>query len=785
MVGVSLDEIPCIDPTEVYAACRRAGKPTDWYGLPNRYVDPIGMEPGFGHLLMTKANYSLLKPGKAMTLRMQSDQGRKEFAGILLCGTPKQVWEGNGNPALLVPITDTRADAVAAGNFRYTWRTSPSQETPENEMTWAEAIAHLWTAAQTMGPVPTIPAPAAALAVVLKQFDGHGFKVASLIEDLLQAIGCVVTYDSALNTYGVSYLAGATEGIFQFARDYLRLLVSDDGPVGGPAVMLVPATLRVLSPVWSEDPETSELAMYAKDITLPAVTGKVRQVGAAVIQDFQPLRIDSAGTMLNQAGADERAEAMATIYAARLQPNSPVLPVAREYRGFLNDPRCRPGPLFDMVAWYDVGKGARTFVLRAGLDGTGELYSVSSLPAEGLIDDYHSPTVLTENGAVLRVGGTPPTPGKTFQNEGWWQDAPTLVRLIGSGLGAYMNRTASLRYGDWAVTATGGKGDLRAKLYRPWEVSGTGEDLDKFVTVTGVPETLAWLYGATLTDMNNFDPYLWTKTEDGAVYLHGANKETLDLNRAYLARRSTDEDGGPLLYTGSLGELPVYATFCCSGGSPGGSSDPLEEGWYCVSTDGCSTTTVEFYSGPAYPQPPKEICSGPYATEAEANAACTPEYVYGGCGTCTTVPKYLQIVISQTAYPPQGCLADGELFVFTSGEFTPGANTWTVNFNCPGFGSCPTDPAFPSLRGLIKCLGGCVYGTSIFDSDPFDPIGCGCFGFNGDWTCAAPGLGAVIGCDSPGVTPSYQSSTFNGNCDPFFLQINVGGLLLTITAGIP
>lgn len=628
MAGISLDGIPCIDPNEVRDACARDGLPTDWYGLPNRYVCPNGLEPGFGHLLMTKESFGKLqqRPNRKMTLRMQSDWGRKEFPGILFCGTPRQVY-GSTNPALLVPITDSRADAVAAGNFRYSWRSSPSTTSGTNQKTWAEAVTHLWTATQTLGPAPTL-AGIPGQGLVLEQFDGHGFKTANLLEDVLTGIGCVAAYDPDTGRTGVSYLAGASEGVFAFARDYRNLLVFDEGPLTPTPTLLVPAVLRVLFPVWSEDAATSELAVYAKDITLPTgAGGKVRQVGAAVIQDFQPLRIKSDGTILNAADLDARAAAMAQIYMARLGVNSPVLPVSREYRGFINDPRCKPGPLFDMVAWYSVGDEARTAVLRAGMQGTGELYAVASLPAAGLITTYHQPTILVENGAVLRAGGAAPTPGRTFQNEGWWQEnSPRMTRLIGSGLGGYMMRTQSLRYGDWAVMSAGGKGDLRARLYRPWTVEATVNNTPSNLTAdnTGFSAPFqaaeaGYIYASYLLVQDPIDPTAWLASD--VVYLAGANKEALVVCRKYMAHRAKNALGVPLTYDGSVGPRPVYHTFCCDGG-----------------------TVASCPAPPPVPTCPASGCTMPGTLYLEINTAdwplsgCTPAAACGLGSGAYTVP---------------------------------------------------------------------------------------------------------------------------------------------------
>lgn len=196
MVGISLNNIPCVDPKEIRDYCLTQGLPTSWYGKPNKYVCPLGAEPGYGHLLFEESDYKeLTRTTTAYTLRMQSQAGNRKFTGILLSGFPRNLTPGKKNPILIVEITDTRSNALKATNTRYSWRDSPSSALVTNEMTWAEVAEDLWGKNQFTQAFPGLPAGVHGGDLTVEQYDCHGFKVISALEDLLTALGCVMAYD--------------------------------------------------------------------------------------------------------------------------------------------------------------------------------------------------------------------------------------------------------------------------------------------------------------------------------------------------------------------------------------------------------------------------------------------------------------------------------------------------------------------------------------------------------------------------------------------------------------
>lgn len=575
MVGISLNNIPCVDPKEIRDYCVENGLPTSWYGKPNKYVCPLGAEPGYGHLLFEESDYKqLISTTAAYTLRMQSQNGNRKFTGILVAGFPKNLTPGKKNPILMVEITDTRSNALKATNTRYGWRSSPSSTTATNAMTWIAAAEDLWNKNQFSQEFPGLPEDAHGLTLDLEQYDCHGFKVISALEDLLQALGCVLTYDPTIDSYSINYAAGDIEDIVAFATKYRDALIYSDIEYDRNPYFNYPDTVRVLFPVWSEDSATDPRMVYAKDVTLDLSTvfGGSKG-GALILQDKQPLRIDSSGTILNQTTIDGRAAAVAATFQDRMSATTCKWPISRAYRGFIGggEDDGQPGVNFDLIAWMDIGEGPMTAFLRQGIAGTGELYDTASLPTAGLIVTDHNPTMLYENGVAKRAMGLQPAQSRAKQNEGWWDD-PTrdVIRLVGSGLGPYMMRTQSLRYGEYAQVSTGGRNDLRGRLYRPWvdaaDLSGGGGTPDKvrFCWVLG-PDGLASstygasIYAAYLMNQDNAAPTSWSI--DGLCYIGGANNETLVTGLKYMSHKVDPS----VTCIGDLGQKELYNTYCCDG----------------------------------------------------------------------------------------------------------------------------------------------------------------------------------------------------------------------------
>ena len=738
VVGISLDNFPCVDPKKIAEYCASHGLSTSWYGKPNKYIRPIGAEPGYGHLLFQKSDYdALVRTGTTVyTLRMQSQYASAQFPGIMLAGFPRNLTPGAKDPVLMTEITDTTSNLLKATNTRYTWRDKPSSTTPVNAKTWETAAQDLWEKCQFADPFPGLPANIYGGTLDLEQFDCHGFRAISCLEDLLQALGCVLAYDPTQNTISIQYVAADQEQIIDFATFYRDLLVHDETPYNPTPLFSVPTQVRVLFPVWSEYTEEDPRVMYAKDVSLDLSSGLTGAApnGTVILQDKQPLRVDSSGAALNQALIDNRAAAIAATYLDRIRTTTCQWPINRVYKGFIagqNTPGL-PGVMFDLVAWFDTGEGPMTAFLRQGIAGTGELYVTSSLPTAGLISTDHNPTMLVDGLGVVRANGIQPSQGRAKQNEGWWDD-PTreVVRLVGTGLGSYMMRTQSLRYGEYAQVSTGGRGDLRGRLYRPWDEPGAnGESADsklKFFWVYGsVPSpgssTAKYYVGYPLTS-NDIDPRNWGYT--ASEYLVSANQETLQAGSRYLSRKTdiTSEFDGN--YNGSFGIRRLWAAECC--GNDGGSLPP--------------------YPPPITPSDQQDL-------------------VGAGCVTCPIIPKYINILVQPGTF---GALTATFSQFYIQGQWNglyytvPGTYSPALDFYISGGISC-------TLRGPGYFLPACF---------PFTPDFSNYFTFGGAVSGSSLPFSIVF---DAGCTYYNQETPFSSVvCNPFSFVINLYFGLIKLT----
>jgi len=221
---------------------------------------------------MAKSDYDQLDPAKTHTLIFASEYGTSPFPGIMLCGFPRNLYPGAENPPLLVEITDTRCNLLTVTNQRYTWRATPDQEDANNEMTWGEVIEDLWGRLGLTDAFPGLNPFVNGVGLTMEQYDCHGFKVANALEDVLTALGCCLSYNPFFNNYSAAYLPGVVDQSQVFGRLFRNNLIHDDTPYNSARQFNVPNTIRVQFPVWSANPDTSELAVYAKDVAVAAST---------------------------------------------------------------------------------------------------------------------------------------------------------------------------------------------------------------------------------------------------------------------------------------------------------------------------------------------------------------------------------------------------------------------------------------------------------------------------------------------------------------------------------
>lgn len=189
-------------------------------------------------------------------------------------------------------------------------------------------------------------------------------------------------------------------------------------------------------------------------------------------------------------------------------------------------------------------------------------------------------------------------------------------------------------------------------------------------------------------------------------------------------------------------------------------------GWYCVRTAGTEDdcAPVELLAADRC-DTTIEICTGPYANEAAAEAVCVPtEPVYNAtCGT--TPPCYLPNTVKVVITGTQPDLPPGGVTVYTSGSSGPlGAGLWY--FDASGGGYTESNGLGWRVAGAIACwdssgVGSCD-GVVSFEGGGYDRSG-----------------SVAFSC------PTYTNQTTTGTLTPgqvaAVIDLNGGLFVLTIT----
>lgn len=114
--------------------------------------------------------------------------------------------------------------------------------------------------------------------------------------------------------------------------------------------------------------------------------------------------------------------------------------------------------------------------------------------------------------------------------------------------------------------------------------------------------------------------------------------------------------------------------------------------WWCViddtytGTGTCATATRECIESICRPGSPWTVCSGPYTTQAECSASCTVEIV-AGCAECPSVPSEWLIPISGVSYTP----CDGGTNADINGDWIVSNDGLGCDWACPLTGVCVGD----------------------------------------------------------------------------------------------
>lgn len=562
MVSITFGNLTAQEPNAILRTCEAGKLPTDWYGLANRYVCPIGLSAGRGHVLLLRSQLDKLDLTKYQPLRFAENtlNSGVEFPKMRIVGYPRCLDFGAPDPCYLVEFADRRIDLLGMIPDRWQWRQNPTNTSvatgTDTVATWPDVAQYLWNVLTDLGTWPGLPddVPTPDENVV-DRLDFDGFTVRDALTDALAAVGCGAYYDPISDTFSVTYFPTVTDRADQLLSQSRLPLIYDERPYLPKDYGPLPATVVVLFPVWQPGRDyLKPRQVYGASLDLPTdlqATGVSKTTAIAYIQDFTPLRKWTDDFLANDVQIATRAKQVARIFYDRFTQNNSRTPVRRAVSGFA---RWTPGDDFDVVTWQDTGRGPMTSAVRTGILASTELYEAPA--STGLLTTL--PTTLAKNaaGAVLRVGGWPKSEGEA---------SPSFVSIAGMD-GPLIDKAGSLRQGEWASIGNGARTDQRARLWRNWEDTPP-DDMVRMVKVTGGVSSLSVgggsypAYPCQPLQQVNLPPS-WRKEETG--WLLGANGETLVSTRAYMARAGMLADDGKR----------IWATFCCdSSSSPVGNSD--------------------------------------------------------------------------------------------------------------------------------------------------------------------------------------------------------------------
>lgn len=558
--------------------------PVDWLPIANQFLCPVGAT-GRGSILLRKSRLDTIDLRSKLVLYMHDGMANGiTLPNVRAVGNPRCVLPGAADPCYLVQLADKRIDVLQATGARHQWRYNPTDYNAapgtRDDTSWLDVIIDLWPTPQ-LGAFPGVPANVPGIADdVVDRVDMTGFRVYDALEDCLAAIGCGLAYDPVADSSAIVYFPGAADhAIAAFAR-YRGRLMYDESPYAPPsATGPIPASVVVLFPTWypgrkDREPRRVYGVQFDRPVGIQWAAGSTLVDHIAYIGDFTPVRLFNNGdlTSISSTVIPLRAAQVGRIFYDRFADASPQWPIARAYRGILNDPDVRPGASFDLVGW-TVAQKPMTIVLRSGLTAASELYASPAYTGNMDEDTFQTQIILATdvNGVPLRSGGYPPEIDRERDAWGWNGHIANAVSIAGAGLGPLLRRGTALRQGEWASIGTGAKTDQRGRLWRNWEDAGPDEmdrfvvvvdgakdvtvDGDDFENLTGGPTETVQMYPGQVV-RNEWSPGSGLIEED--CYIIGVNSEPLDDGRTYRARATIHE---------AVDGKRIWVTYCCTGGS--------------------------------------------------------------------------------------------------------------------------------------------------------------------------------------------------------------------------
>jgi hypothetical protein len=397
-MGIVFGNQPCQDPKAVGEHCIAKGLPTDWVGLPNRFMASVGPSPGRGWLLMRLNELNALNQNGLNDLTFtDNSNGIVTIKDLIFvradCLTPS--YTGSTDAVYLVDVRDCRH--LAQNEFfanpafaQYNVRAPGGSQTYYAEslksgspFTWQQILDDLWNNWVNVPELGSSPQLGTTPNGTPEGFRFWGVPAWQAYNEVLARIGYgFVLNPTVSKSPSLDQLGGSDTPLTsaQGRLDNSRFL--DDYSIEGvrakvPSQVIVCFQMVYLA--YGAEPSTiaatgnwASTPLHKENVSTGAPSG-TESGSTATLFDDMPALVNFDGSLNNASALTARAAERAADYYRYTYTGGARM--RKTYIGIQNDPGLMPGLQVSAIAWKDVGTRYVTEVVRypalVGIDDRG------------------------------------------------------------------------------------------------------------------------------------------------------------------------------------------------------------------------------------------------------------------------------------------------------------------------------------------------------------------------------------------------------------------------------
>jgi len=610
-MGVQFGSIGALNVSLTRRQCASMGLPTGPLERCNRFTNPLGLHPGFGHLLVGQSDLSRISLTQSYPLSFVNVAGSSvSLQGIRVVGEPYCVTPGSSaqDAAFVLELADQRMDLIGLSNACYNWREYPDAPLE----TWSLNSGQQWgllevvidllsrtgfpnlysTLFQPVDQTLTYAGSTATTtlnAIKPWQVDARGCRAADLVEDLLFQFGLYVRFDpTQARPYSIRQTGADFNSNVDDPNYGVRIFDSYENVLQDRSrTDRIPGYVRVTLPAWGPLNGSATSDQYAY-CDFQNNGGNPNFLVWS--QSMFPARLTEVGGIVSTSEIQTAGARVATAVLERITQGS----VSRAYSGFLPQSTDR---VWDATVWQEVGDGrypTSTVMVRVGFQGSIPLRSVDAVQATPTLrSTVASGSPVTSNGFMVN-GAVPSTfsAATVIDRYGglaapsfarWERDSGTYGAMLresvldfASGMSQGVNFTRSkLTQNDSLAEGIGIEGFAGRKLFYP-----KAKSLQSSVVKVAGALSSGFYPGVA----EHYNAAANTFSDGDNVWVLAANGESLTTGNKYPALRSDQ-------HTISGDTRPVYIVGVKTSDTPdGGNCQGL--GWLLEGDISCLKLTV-------------------------------------------------------------------------------------------------------------------------------------------------------------------------------------------------